>query len=93
MAFIDEDAIADNKWVEILTTFEEYPEVNTLGGDVKLLNNDNQTAVWIYYIYVVPYMSVPSSIIGTNMSFKRSFLLENNGFVTDFTYRGDETVF
>ena len=94
VAFIDEDAIADKNWVnEIVKTFEENSLANTVGGEVRLLNKGNRTAEWIYHTYAVPYMDAPSSIIGTNMSFKRSFLLDNSGFVTDFTYRGDETVF
>ena len=37
-------------------------------------------------------MSDPNSIIGTNMSFRKSFLKQTGGFQPEFTYRGDESV-
>lgn len=93
VAFIDEDAIAHEGWVDgIMKEFNANPKVNVVGGEVFLRNAKNPVATWIYDAFVLPYMADEKSVIGTNMSFRKSLLIDLGGFVTDFTYRGDETV-
>ena len=92
VVYIDEDAIANNNY---LTTIVEYFKnninVNCLGGEIDLYNDENEFASLIQDSVFSLHMKNKNSIIGTNMAFRKSFLVLVGGFQPEFTYRGDET--
>lgn len=93
VAFIDEDAIARKDFLKnIIRYFNEKDSVNCLGGKIEIYDNQNEFANLFHDSFFAVYMSDPKSIIGTNMSFRKSFLIEVGGFQPEFTYRGDESV-
>ena len=94
ISYIDEDAVASCDWAQkIISFFRTNKDVNSLGGSVKLLNKSNRIANLIYDSFIKFYFKTNNTIIGTNMAFKKSFLIENDGFQNEFTYRGDESAF
>lgn len=94
VSYIDEDAVADKHFVNnLVATFRNNPEVNCVGGRIELLNDKNEIASLIQNSIFSLYMKSDSSIIGTNMAFRISFLNKMGGFQPEFTYRGDETAF
>ena len=91
ISFIDEDAKADKDFVSsVVTKFKLNPQINCLGGKVKLWNEDNYFAK-IYHYGFFNAMMREGSIIGTNMSFRESFLDEIGGFMPEFKKRADES--
>lgn len=92
ISFIDEDAIADKYFAQnIIQEFNTNKEINCIGGKIDLLNSDNSFAQLIQESSFSLYMKTPKSIIGTNMAYRKSFLLEIGGFQPEFVYRGDES--
>lgn len=92
VVFIDEDALAYPNYVStIIEHFNHNPEVNCLGGEIELYNDDLKFARIIQDSIFSLYMKDSRSIIGTNMAYRKSFLLEVGKFQPEFTYRGDET--
>ena len=93
VAFIDEDAIARKDFLRnIIKYFNKNGSVNCLGGKIEIYDNQNEFANLFHDSFFAVYMSDPKSIIGTNMSFRKSFLTRVGGFQPEFTYRGDESV-
>lgn len=93
VVFIDEDAIARKDFLKnIIIYFNENDSVNCLGGEIEIYDNQNEFANLFHDSFFAVYMSDPKSIIGTNMSFRKSFLKQAGGFQPEFTYRGDESV-
>ena len=90
IAYIDVDAVADKYWIyELLKAWNKYPDAESIGGRVKILNYQNCLAQMLHNaFYDEPDKS---AIIGTNMSFKRQRLLDIGGFCDLFVSRGDET--
>jgi len=93
VSFIDEDAIAREDFLKnVIKYFNENESVNCLGGEIEIYDNQNEFANLFHDSFFAVYMSDPKSIIGTNMSFRKSFLKQAGGFQPEFTYRGDESV-
>ena len=92
--YMDDDAYADEMCLEvILESFLSNPSLNVLGGTVGILNHDNGFAK-LYHNSIFSYwMEGKSIIIGTNMSFRKSLLIESEGFIKNLKYRGDESAF
>ena len=91
IAFIDEDAVADENFsMNIINTFKEHEKVNCIGGYIELLNENNKFARIIQSSIFSFQMRSDYTIIGTNMAFRKSFLYKTGGFQPEFTYRGDE---
>jgi len=92
VAFIDEDAVADEKFSKtIVRLFQENQNVNCIGGTVELLNIENSFAKMIQNSFFSLEMKSKSAVIGTNMAFRKSLISEIGGFQPEFTYRGDES--
>jgi glycosyltransferase involved in cell wall biosynthesis len=93
VSFIDEDAIARKDFLKnVIKYFNENDSVNCLGGEIEIYDNQNEFANLFHNSFFAVYMSDPKSIIGTNMSFRKSFLKQAGGFQPEFSYRGDESV-
>tara|TARA_B100000963_G_C22564034_1_gene642774 strand:- start:239 stop:1240 length:1002 start_codon:yes stop_codon:yes gene_type:complete len=91
VSFIDEDAKAEKDFIlNVIKTFKENTKINCLGGKVELWNNYNYFAKIYHYGYFNALMD-DDAIIGTNMSFRKSFIKDIGGFVPKFSKRGDET--
>lgn len=93
VSFIDEDAIARKDFLKnVIKYFNENDSVNCLGGEIEIYDNQNKFANLFHDSFFAVYMSDSKSIIGTNMSFRKSLLKQAGGFQPEFTYRGDESV-
>lgn len=91
VSFIDEDAKADKNFVSsVVETFNSNLKINCLGGKVELWNQYDYFAKIYHYGYFNAMMN-DSAIIGTNMSFRKSFINDIGGFIAEFDKRGDET--
>ena len=91
VSFIDEDAKADKNFVSsVVETFNSNMKVNCLGGKIELWNQDDYFANIYHYGYFNAMMN-DDAIIGTNMSFRKSFINDIGGFIAEFDKRGDET--
>jgi glycosyltransferase involved in cell wall biosynthesis len=94
VSFIDEDALADEYFVEnVVQLFEKNSSINCIGGKVELLNRENWFARLLQSSIFSYYMNDQKSVIGTNMSFRKAFLEKFGGFQKQFTRRGDESAF
>lgn len=94
VAFIDEDAVADEYFaMNIIKLFNGNTNVNCIGGVIELSNIDNFFANIIQNSVFSFQMKSEHGIIGTNMSFRKSLFAEVGGFQPEFTYRGDESAF
>jgi glycosyltransferase involved in cell wall biosynthesis len=92
VAYIDEDAFAYPDFAQnVINVFYDNPEINCVGGQVELLNDDLEFPLLLQYTFFASYMKNPLAVIGTNMSYRRDFLLRVGGFQPEFTYRGDES--
>jgi len=92
IVYIDEDAVADKKFLkQIAYAFSENESINCVGGAVELLNKDNSFASLLHYSIFSWYMRSSKAVIGTNMAFKKYFLDSIGGFIPEFTRRGDES--
>ena len=92
VVYIDEDAYAYPEYLKVIVDyFANNKDVNCLGGEVELYNEDNEFAKLVQDSFFSVYMKDKGSIIGTNMAYRKSFLLDVGGFQPEFTYRGDET--
>jgi glycosyltransferase involved in cell wall biosynthesis len=93
VAFIDEDAEADENFAKnIITGFNSNTHINCIGGNVLLKNTENSFAQIIQKSIFSLYMKTPNTFIGTNMAFRKEFLIAVGGFQPEFIYRGDETL-
>lgn len=91
ISFIDEDAKADKNFVKnVIKSFKINHEINCLGGRVELWNEHDYFAKIYHYGYFNAMMT-GEAIIGTNMSFRKSFLEKIGGFNPKFNKRGDES--
>ncbi|MHA2239105.1 MAG: glycosyltransferase family 2 protein [Candidatus Hodarchaeales archaeon] len=92
IAFIDDDAIADEKWLEMLVRNLEDSSVIGVGGRVEPVW-DSDFPKWfpeeLYWIVGCSYKGLPKrkavirNPIGCNMSFKRSVIEEAGYFNTN----------
>jgi len=91
IAFVDQDAIVQMDFaIQVYHCFKNNIHINCVGGDVGLLNVTPFSKM-IHDSIFSYYMKSPSSVIGTNMAFRKDFLDDINGFDNYFTYRGDES--
>jgi glycosyltransferase involved in cell wall biosynthesis len=100
LCFIDDDAIADSKWLEhILRDFQETSSMCALGGPVLLAWPSGHRPDWIPSQLVSYYsqidlgsrkreLSPPEYPFGTNMAMRRSCALAVGGFNTSLGRRG-----
>tara|TARA_B110000261_G_C13082065_1_gene356327 strand:- start:1039 stop:2073 length:1035 start_codon:yes stop_codon:yes gene_type:complete len=92
IVFIDEDCIPCPNYLSVIVAhFNNDASVNCIGGEVDLLNDKDYFPRIIQASLFSSYMKGGTSIIGTNMAFRRSILLEVGLFQPEFTYRGDES--
>lgn len=90
--YIDEDAVAKSNYLEEISNgFASNISANCVGGVVDLLNPNDRFASLLHYSVFNWYMTSKSAIIGTNMAFTKELLESTNGFIPEFTRRGDET--
>jgi len=93
LAFIDDDAIPDNKWsLEILRSFKDK-KISAVGGQVNLKYLEKKP-MWvtdkleIYLSKLVKsnkkIIEPPDYIVGANMAFRLSALKKTNGFSSNF---------
>jgi len=92
LVYIDEDAIASQDYLKtIVEYFENNQNINCLGGEIELYDGQGEFAKLLQDSIFSLYMKDINSIIGTNMAFRKKFLIDVGGFQPEFTYRGDET--
>lgn len=90
IAYVDADTVVDEYWVcEMLKAWKEYPNADSIGGRIRILNPRNKVAQLLHDAFYDK--DDQWAIIGANMSFKRQRLLEIGGFCDIFVSRGDET--
>ena len=93
ISFVDEDSLLMDGYLQsILKCFKNSNKYNCLGGKTVLYNDNSKFARLIQDSIFSYEMQSENAVIGTNMSFKKSFLLEVDGFQSEFTYRGDESL-
>lgn len=92
VVYIDEDAVASPRYLQALKkAYSHNPSADCVGGRVDLLNKDDHVAKLLDSSVFGWYLESDTAIIGTNMSFKREFLVQSGGFVESFDRRGDES--
>ena len=92
IAYIDEDAVADKDWVKnIVREFAESDTPQIIGGPVHLLNKESKTASLLYNSIYSFETKPECAIIGTNMAFSRTLLLDSPAFHPSLIGRGDES--
>ena len=92
--YMDDDAVADKNCLgNIIDTFETHSDINTVGGKVEILNPHSEFAQLYHHSIFNFWMKERRLIIGTNMSFRKTFLESTTGFLKDLVYRGDESAF
>jgi len=99
IACIDDDARADQRWLEeIVRTFEESPERVGVGGRILPWYETGDAALpeevlWIAGCTYRGHPTQPQAIsrpIGCNMAFKRDAVLRVGGFSTEFGPSGNK---
>lgn len=94
VAFIDDDAIPDARWVEeIVGTFEKYPGIVAVVGEV-LPKWEREDMAWfprdLYWMISCSYTMTPKAMqevergFGVNMAFRRDALVKAGMFNADF---------
>lgn len=89
VAYLDDDAVADEKWLECLTAPYDDPDVVAVGGWAEP-NWDTEEPGWFppEFAWVVgcSHRGLPTTlaevrnVIGCNMSFRRTAVLDAGGF-------------
>ncbi len=92
VAFIDDDAVADRKWIEGLVEMYEKYDAIAAGGKLKPLWIEKEP-VWFpeefYWMIGATHLGFPETIaevrntFGSNLSFRRDVFLELGGFNPD----------
>lgn len=97
IAFIDQDAVADEKWIsEIVNSFGDDKSIGVVGGKIELLNKESWFATfihWIHYYKEDKNRNEIIPIIGTNMAYRKEVFNKVGGFFEQFKSRGDEHSF
>lgn len=100
IGFIDDDAIADNNWLKnIIDTFLNFPEnVDAVGGKINpiwerpkpgWLSDELLSGLSILDIHESTHVLPQNQFLfGTNMAFKKSILIEFNGFNQNLGRKG-----
>jgi len=107
VAFIDDDAVPEPRWLEHLVAPFENPEVASVGGFVRGRNGISfqwkaravdGAANHVDLVVDETHPSIPDlpagfalKTEGTNMAFRREILASYGGFDTDFAFFLDET--
>jgi len=93
VAFIDQDAVADNNWIKWISyEFELNQNVMVVGGKTCIINDNCWFSKFIYIIYYETYGD-QIIITGTNMAYRKEIFDRVGGFYKAFKYFGDETTF
>ena len=93
LAFIDQDAVADNKWIKNLANeFDVDQDLMVIGGKTEILNNQCWFANFIFIINYKTYDN-QIAIIGTNMAYRKKIFNKMGGFYKSFKHFGDESIF
>ncbi len=92
VAFIDDDAVADRKWIEeLVRMYEEYDAI-AAGGRLEplwLVKKPKWLPEEFYWMIGVTHLGFPEKItevrntFGSNLSFRRDIFLELRGFNLD----------
>jgi glycosyltransferase involved in cell wall biosynthesis len=92
VAFLDDDAIADDTWLEELTRVYDDPDVIGAGGVARPRWEGGTAPRWLprefYWTIGCSYRGLPTQSapirnpIGTNMSFRRAVFDRTRGFTT-----------
>ena len=102
IAFMDDDAIARNNYVEQLYKhFEKYPNYGAIGGRVIPIYGEKEPEPkWMskYIQGVVSKVDYGNEVkpfvkkypAGCNMAFRKNVFKKYGGFNTDLVYRGDD---
>lgn len=91
VAFIDDDAVADERWIEELVSVYEEHDVEAAGGKMTPLWEADEPIHLpeeFYWLVGVTYAGFPDegevrNTFGSNLSFSRDVFLELGGFDTD----------
>ena len=93
VAFIDQDAVADNNWIKNLAyEFDVDQDLMVIGGKTEILNNQCWFANFIFITHYKTYNN-QIAIVGTNMAYKKVIFKKVGGFYKAFKHLGDESVF
>jgi glycosyltransferase involved in cell wall biosynthesis len=101
IAYIDDDAIARNDFVEILLkSFKTFPDYGAIGGKVIPIYPTGQEPIWMsrYLWGIVSKVDYGDKTkpfskkfpVGCNMAFRKELFKTYGGFNTDLVYRGDD---
>jgi len=101
VAFIDDDAIAEEDYVtNLIKNFAEYPKYEAIGGKVIPIYPENKEPEWMSnYIQRLVSKVDDGEIkgefknkypVGCNMAFRKEVFNEIGGFNTDLTLRSDD---
>ena len=97
ISFIDQDAMADRKWIaELVTAFGDDMNIGVVAGRTKILNGESKFArfiYWMYYYQLDRHGQEVLPVMGTNMAYRRDVFNKVGGFFNMFRERGDEDAF
>lgn len=93
IAFIDGDAVANNRWLAELSAIFATSETDYVGGRIDLLNTNSWVARFLQITLRRQFFeSKPlSDFVGCNMAFRRNVIDAVGGFQENFIARGDES--
>ncbi len=87
IAMIDADCIADPQWLSELVKFYDDPEIGGVGGEIKDFVHEKRTPEEVFAAQSQPLKQFHGGdneylprLAGANFSFRRSVLVELNGF-------------
>ena len=103
ISFVDADAIVDVNWLnEINLSFKKH-DVDIISGRVCNLDNGHKMSTFLYNAHYsmlnlnkksrIIHDKFKTSVIGSNMSFKKEIFNQTSGFFEHFKLRGDDTSF
>lgn len=91
IAFIDQDAAASETWAEnIIKVFKLNKETILVSGPTDSFESDTEFSKFINKHHYSRKEGM-KRVIGTNMSFEKSFFDDKGGFFDIFNHAGDET--
>lgn len=96
VAFIDQDAVADKKWVQKVVSGFSDDSIGVVGGRVDILNHSSLIARFVDIIrhnQILGPKYYQNQIIGTNMAYRKKVFRSVGGFFVEFNHRGDESAY
>ena len=102
VAFIDDDAVPEPEWLDVLVSGFSDEEIAAVGSDVydssgvnfqarKIVNNRYGEALSRTTSYDIPYSERFNGVIGVNNIFRLSAVIKVGGFNEQYDYYLDET--